>query len=148
MPQPGLPFRALLLCGATALIAAGCAGKKDIVFADDGGGMAGASGSGGSQGSGGDGNAAGGSAAGGSAAGGQAAGGDGSGGSSTGGMGGEPAAGPSGPNRLATVSGGSKMQSESYVLQLTTGESPGGNGTMKSAQYRLTTGVLSAAAGN
>jgi hypothetical protein len=48
----------------------------------------------------------------------------------------------------ATVSGGVRATSPSYVLVTTTGEAPGGNGTMSSPSYRLTGGLVSATQGN
>ena len=41
-----------------------------------------------------------------------------------------------------TVSGGAIMKSDNFTLVLTTGQSPGGNELMRSANYRLQTGVI------
>jgi hypothetical protein len=42
------------------------------------------------------------------------------------------------------VSGGTVMTSPSYRLILTTGEGPGGNGVMTSANYRMNGGLVGA----
>jgi hypothetical protein len=42
------------------------------------------------------------------------------------------------------VSGGNVMTSSSYRLILTTGQSPGGNGVLKSSSYTLRGGVVGA----
>jgi hypothetical protein len=49
---------------------------------------------------------------------------------------------------LAMVSGGVKASSPNYQLITTTGQSPGGNGTMSSPRYRLTGGVVGATQGH
>lgn len=48
----------------------------------------------------------------------------------------------------ATVSGAIRATSPSYVLVTTTGQAPGGNGTMSSPSYRLTGGLVGATQGN
>jgi hypothetical protein len=59
----------------------------------------------------------------------------------TGGTGGTPEA-PEGIPASDTVSGGALMTSDNFTLVLTTGQSPGGNGILRSTNYRLQTGVI------
>jgi hypothetical protein len=43
---------------------------------------------------------------------------------------------------LDVVAGGVVMSSTNYTLVLTTGEGPGGNGSMSSSSYQLQTGLV------
>jgi hypothetical protein len=45
---------------------------------------------------------------------------------------------------MDTVSGGTVMTSSSYRLVLTTGQGPGGNGTLTSTSYRIHGGLVGA----
>jgi hypothetical protein len=48
---------------------------------------------------------------------------------------------------MATVPGGVKAQSASYKMITTTGQSPGGNGSLSSPGYRMNGGVVGATQG-
>jgi hypothetical protein len=45
---------------------------------------------------------------------------------------------------MAVLSGGTVMKSAGYKLILSTGESPGGNATMSSSNFKLRSGVVGA----
>jgi len=49
---------------------------------------------------------------------------------------------------MAAVAGGVKASSPSYQMITTTGQSPGGNGTLSSPTYSMTGGVVAATQGN
>ena len=53
-----------------------------------------------------------------------------------------------GQSGVASVAGGVKASSPSYVMITTTGQSPGGNGSLSSPRYSMTGGIVAATQGN
>jgi hypothetical protein len=64
------------------------------------------------------------------------------------GTGGTPDPGVNGQPGGAVVTLGARMKSANYSIVLTVGETPGGNGTMRSTNYRLRTGLVATTEGD
>jgi hypothetical protein len=141
-----LRFQCLAFVG---LIVVACGGD-DRTFGGGTGATGGTGGAGGTAGTGGSAGSAGSAGTAGTAGTGGSAGTAGSdGGAGTGGSGGSitdagPDAPPAVPGRpgFAVVAGGTKLKSTRYTLVVTIGESPSGNGVMKSQTYTLRGGVI------